>query len=387
MSMMTAANTTILSATGVSGGVVSAPTTGGGTTTTSSTSTNAIDYDYEDSNKDMCPICKTDRYLSPDVKFLVNPECYHKICESCVDRIFSLGPAQCPYKRCDKILRKNKFKTQIFDDVGVEKEVDIRKRVFGVFNKDLNDFDGDLKKFNEYLEHVEEIVYKLDHGIDVEETERQLKDYEELNKQLILSNIERNKKEFENFEEREKFQKEMRLKKRMLERQIEEEDKSNKEWAKREIINRLAAASTSGSLSSASSASTSIVDNTQDVIESVKSTVKLKKSSARRKLDELNRFLQDNPYFSSSNPNSTQNTLLYQQQHGGSVIPFTPFNGDRDIEPRRFTIEEELYDDPFLKDLQNKKEFIASGFRTDYVYERVLTEAFMGLGCVISEEL
>ena len=30
-----------------------------------------------DDNKDMCPICKTDRYLSPDVRFLVNPECYH----------------------------------------------------------------------------------------------------------------------------------------------------------------------------------------------------------------------------------------------------------------------------------------------------------------------
>ena len=148
---------------------------------------NEIDtYEY---NRDMCPICKTDRYLSPDVKFLVNPECYHKICESCVDRIFSLGPAQCPYKGCDKILRKNKFKTKIFDDVGVEKEVDIRKRVFNVFNKTIHDFGGNIEEFNKYLADVENIIYNLDNGIDVQKTEEKLRTNEELNKQLILKNI------------------------------------------------------------------------------------------------------------------------------------------------------------------------------------------------------
>ena len=76
----------------------------------------------------MCPICKTDKYLSPNMKFLINPECYHKICESCVDRIFSLGPAPCPYPKCGKILRKNKFKQQIFEDLIIEKEIDIRKK-------------------------------------------------------------------------------------------------------------------------------------------------------------------------------------------------------------------------------------------------------------------
>ncbi|CCC67351.1 hypothetical protein NCAS_0A07930 [Naumovozyma castellii] len=323
-----------------------------------------------DDNRDTCPICKTDRYLSPDVKFLVNPECYHKICENCVDRIFSLGPAPCPYKGCDKILRKNKFKTQVFDDVAVEKEVDIRKRVFNVFNKTLDDFDNDLDKYNKYLEQVEDIIYNLDHGIDVVETEEKLRSYEELNKQLILNNIERNKKDLENFEQRNKFEKEMKLKKRMLERQIEEEDRSNKEWAKKEIINRLSQS-----------------NDAEEVIEGVKNTVKLKKSSARRKLDELNRVLKNNPYFASSNPNSNQNLmLLRKQKEMESSIPFTPFNGDRNTIPR-FKLDEKLYSDPFIKDLENRKEFVASGFRTDYVYERVLTEAFMGLGCIISDEL
>ena len=314
-----------------------------------------------DDNKDMCPICKTDRYLSPDVRFLVNPECYHKICESCVDRIFSLGPAPCPYKSCDKILRKNKFKTQIFDDVGVEKEVDIRKRVFNVFNKTLEDFDNDLEAYNKYLEEVEDIVYKLDNKIDVVETEEKLRTYEELNKQLIMNNMERSTKDLENFEQRQQFEKEMRMKKRMLERQIESEDKMNKEWAKREIVNRLASST-----------------NADDVIEGVKNTVKLKKSSARRKLEEINRVLQNNPYSS----------LMLSQglSRKEDNVPFTPFNGDRDLD-KRYTIDQESYDDPFIKDLENRKDYIASGFRSDFVYDRMLTEAFMGLGCVVAEEV
>lgn len=317
--------------------------------------------EYEE-NKDMCPICKTDRYLSPDVKFLVNPECYHRICESCVDRIFSLGPAQCPYKGCDKILRKNKFKTQIFDDVEVEKEVDIRKRVFNVFNKTIDDFNGDLVEYNKYLEEVEDIIYKLDHGIDVAKTEEKLRTYEELNKQLIMNNLERSRTEIESFEQRQKFEKEMKLKKRLLERQIEEEERMNKEWTKKEIVNRLST-------------------TTQDInetIEGVKNTVKLKKSSARRKLEELNRVLKNNPYF-NSNVN-VQNSRLKD------AVPFTPFNGDREAHPM-FTLKGSVYNDPFIKDLEHRKEFIASGFNTNYAYERVLTEAFMGLGCVISEEL
>lgn len=313
--------------------------------------------DYYD-NKDMCPICKTDRYLSPDVKFLVNPECYHRICESCVDRIFSLGPAQCPYKSCDKILRKNKFKTQIFDDVGVEKEVDIRKRVFNVFNKKLQDFEGDLDDYNKYLEEVEDVVYNLDNGIDVAKTEEKLRTYEELNKQLIMTNIERNKQDLESFEQRQQFEKEMRLKKRMLERQIEEEERMNKEWAKKEIVNRLSNA-----------------DDVDDIIEGVKNTVKLKKSSARRKLEELNRVMKSNPYLAANSGGPRKD-----------AIPFTPFNGDRDFS-KRYTLSESLYNDPFIKDLQVRKDFIASGFRVDFVYNRLLTEAFMGLGCVISEEL
>jgi CDK-activating kinase assembly factor MAT1 len=81
----------------------------------------------------VCPVCKSSRYLNPDMRFLINPECYHKMCESCVDRIFSSGPAPCPVAGCHKTLRKNRFRKQTFEDINVEREVDIRKRVIHMY--------------------------------------------------------------------------------------------------------------------------------------------------------------------------------------------------------------------------------------------------------------
>lgn len=67
------------------------------------------------------------------MRFLINPECYHKMCESCVDRIFSSGPANCPVAGCHRTLRKAKFRTQTFEDIQVEREVDIRREVMAMY--------------------------------------------------------------------------------------------------------------------------------------------------------------------------------------------------------------------------------------------------------------
>jgi len=46
-----------------------------------------------------------------------------------VDRIFTSGPAKCPVFGCNKTLRKARFKKQTFENIAVEREVDVRKRV------------------------------------------------------------------------------------------------------------------------------------------------------------------------------------------------------------------------------------------------------------------
>ncbi|CCH42423.1 RNA polymerase II transcription factor B subunit 3 [Wickerhamomyces ciferrii] len=306
----------------------------------------------EERQQDMCPICKTDRYLSPDMKFLVNPECYHKMCESCVDRIYALGPAPCPYPGCGKTLRKAKFKAQIFDDIDVEREVDIRKRVSQIFNKSGDDF-TELDKYNAYLEEVETIIFNLVNKIDIEETEAKLSVYEEHNKSKILENNNNREKEYEDFKKQEELDKELRLKKIMLEKQIEQEEKEMNEQAKREILNKL-----------------STSQDPNQMINQIKSST-LKRSSARRKqLNEIIKSLN-----SKGNP---------QEQQESNTVPFTPFNGDR-VLVKNFNPSEEYYD-PFIDELQKKKDYIAAGFKAEQVYDRVLSEAFMGLGCFIEQE-
>ncbi|KAH7069672.1 CDK-activating kinase assembly factor MAT1-domain-containing protein [Paraphoma chrysanthemicola] len=131
-----------------------------------------------DSSSDICPVCKSSRYLNPNMQFKVNPECYHKMCESCVDRIFSHGPAPCPIAGCARTLRKLKFRKQTFEDLKVEREVDIRRRVARAMNKTEDDFET-LKDYNDYLEQVEEITWNLILKVDVEATESRLRRWEE----------------------------------------------------------------------------------------------------------------------------------------------------------------------------------------------------------------
>ncbi|KAK9479087.1 CDK-activating kinase assembly factor MAT1-domain-containing protein [Lipomyces japonicus] len=122
---------------------------------------------------EVCPVCKLDTYMNPSMKFLINTECYHKMCESCVDRIYSTGPAPCPHVNCGRILRKNRFKKQIFADVAVEREVDMRKRAAKLFNRRREDFPS-LREYNNYLEEVETTVLDIVNGINVAEAEIKL---------------------------------------------------------------------------------------------------------------------------------------------------------------------------------------------------------------------
>ena len=132
---------------------------------------------------DKCPQCKTDRYLNPRLRLLVSP-CYHKMCESCIDRIFSLGPAPCP--ECGKKVSKNQFTAQTFQDLGVEREVAVRRTVAKLFNRREEDF-VDLKAYNDYLEEVEEITFNLIHEIDLPRTNAKLEQYQAAHRSAIAS--------------------------------------------------------------------------------------------------------------------------------------------------------------------------------------------------------
>ncbi|GAA5876405.1 hypothetical protein JCM3774_005322 [Rhodotorula dairenensis] len=177
------------------------------------------------SDSDQCPVCKNDRYLNPKLRLMVS-KCYHKMCESCLDRLFSLGPEPCPV--CGQTIRKNQFQPQIFENLDVQKEIAIRKRTAKVFNKQPDDF-ATVDQYNDYLEEYESITFALINSIgnDLAETERKIRAYEAENRNSIEQNEARLAREKELAHARERGE----LEWRQLEKQryLEEEERKDRE--------------------------------------------------------------------------------------------------------------------------------------------------------------
>ncbi|CAK7897163.1 RNA polymerase II transcription factor B subunit 3 [[Candida] anglica] len=326
----------------------------------------------DERTKDMCPICKTDRYLSPNMVFLINPECYHKICESCVDRIFSLGPAPCPYPDCGKILRKNKFKKQVFDDLVIEREIDIRKRVSAIYNKTEEDFET-LQEFNAYLENVENIVFNLTNNIDVEKTNADLNAYEEEHKIMILEKNMRESQKNADFVRYQESIAQLKQEKLRIQKQMEMEDLEYQQQQKQALLDKL---------------SSNANANSEVIIAQSNSNILKRSSLRKRQFQQLSNQLDQQ--LQNANPHSKRPT-----PEEGPSTPFTPFKGDRDTKKRYSLLSAGVvdadastgtYHDPYVTKLARNKEYLGAGWRLNMVFERALDEAFMGLGCFIEKE-
>ncbi|XP_028398722.1 CDK-activating kinase assembly factor MAT1-like isoform X2 [Dendronephthya gigantea] len=144
-----------------------------------------------------CPKCKTTKYRNPKLKLYVNV-CGHKLCQNCVDILFIRPSAACP--ECGTPLRRNDFRAQQFEDLIVEKEVDIRKRIVKIYNKREDDFSHEpdpLRSYNDYLEELETIVWNLANNVELEETNRKIEQYKKENEILIKKNAVKNSRDEE----------------------------------------------------------------------------------------------------------------------------------------------------------------------------------------------
>lgn len=323
----------------------------------------------DERSNDMCPVCKTDRYLSPNMRFLINPECYHKICESCVDRIFSLGPAKCPYPKCHKTLRKNKFKNQLFEDINIEREVDIRKRVLAVYNKSEEDFDS-LQDYNAYLENLEETIYKLTNGIDTEEIEKEMAQYQSDHNIEILERATRESQKSEDRTKHQEALETLRQAKLNLIKEKEEEELAEQKQQRLKLVEKL---------------QNSDVDP-EELMRQHKAETLKRTSQRERDIKKLSKELEEQILPVANANNGAE---------AGPQTPFTPFCGDRN-EHNYYTLLgkpatdivdiTDTYHDPFISKLAQNREYLGSGWRLKTVFERALDEAFMGLHCFIDVE-
>ncbi|KAI0282179.1 CDK-activating kinase assembly factor MAT1-domain-containing protein [Russula aff. rugulosa BPL654] len=216
---------------------------------------------------DQCPVCKSDRYLNPKLRLLVS-SCYHKMCESCIDRLYTLGPAPCPI--CGKTLKKMTFIPQTFEDLVVEKEVAIRRKLAKEFNKRREDF-PDLRSYNDYLQEVEDIskshlilplshpmfftnndnnknayhfrvcnkAFNLINEIDIPETQARIVAYRKENAAFIELNQQREEAYAQALKEHEEAERRERQLRAEELRRAEEEERDAREGERRALIDNL----------------------------------------------------------------------------------------------------------------------------------------------------
>ncbi|KAF8479217.1 CDK-activating kinase assembly factor MAT1-domain-containing protein [Russula ochroleuca] len=184
---------------------------------------------------DQCPVCKSDRYLNPKLRLLVS-SCYHKMCESCIDRLYTLGPAPCPV--CGKTLKKMTFIPQTFEDLVVEKEVAIRRKLAKEFNKRREDF-PDLRSYDDYLQEVEDITFNLINEIDIPETQARIAAYRKENAAFIELNQQREEAYVQALKEQEEAERRERQLRAEEIRRAEEEERDAREGERRALIDNL----------------------------------------------------------------------------------------------------------------------------------------------------
>ncbi|KAL4763684.1 TFIIH/NER complex subunit TFB3 [Aspergillus foveolatus] len=330
---------------------------------------------------EVCPVCKSSRYLNPDMRFLINPECYHKMCESCVDRIFSGGPANCPVAGCHKTLRKQRFRKQTFEDINVEREVDIRRRVMTVLNRREEEFDSKLD-WDNFLEQREEIIFNLVNRINVAKTEADLQSYASENMKSIRANQALEAKEVSSFQERQNQEQELARLRRQAAKEEYENERKELLAGRENYLNSLA----QGRAGEAAA----IARQGQKVM--------LKKSSARRSEEE--RIRQKQAALRGTDTQRPAYSGATTAEEGGSGLikglkkiktpepekPYDPFGGMVPNKRDYYTLRD-YYPSSYLDPIRQDTRMLAGGYDLQEYYSRTMLEAFAGLGCFVDEEI
>ena len=310
---------------------------------------------------DICPVCKSSRYMNPNMRFLVNPDCYHRMCSSCVDRIFAAGRAKCPIAKCPKMLRKAGFRKQVFDDVKMEREKDIRGEIAQVFNRREDEFET-LRDYNDYLEMVEDISFGLINGVDVEENQKKLDRYKESNTADIRANQNLARNEETRFSAIRAQEKEQARLRRENARRAESEERREAEEGRRAIVDAIA---------SGQGDANAIARTGEE---------RLKKSKLRREASDRQPIKLD----TTTNDGTFAIRGLKKQVQPEAEKPYDPFGGIT-FQMARITVSA-AYDLHWLNDARKDPLVAAGGYDIEGYCERLLAASVCGLGVFIEDD-
>jgi len=304
--------------------------------------------------------------MNANLRFLINPECYHKMCESCVDRTFSHGQAPCPITGCKKMLRKGRFRKQTFEDLRVEREVDIRKNVATVFNRREDEFES-LRDYNDYLNEVEDITFNLINSIDLADTEKRFEKYKKAHEQEIAENASLAQQESLSYSALQKAEKATARQRREAARREEAEERREAEENRKDLLRRLEAGQDPSSIAAES-----------------------QKAVSRQR---TNGVLRPDPHQPELPPSQTQNgsgdLLIKGLKAKVKVQPELPIDafGGLDLSERLYFRLQDDYVWDAYQGTGKEPAVVAGGYDVTAFATRALYEAFSGLGICIADEV
>ncbi|KAL6863872.1 kinase [Trichoderma novae-zelandiae] len=313
---------------------------------------------------EICPVCKTTRYFNRDMEFKINTECYHRMCKTCVERIFKDGPNQCPYAECHKTLRLRGFKTAFFGDLGVEREVDIRRRVAAVFNKAEDDFES-LDAYNDYLYMVECLTDDLVNGTDEarKKAEVQLSEWEAQHKAEIERNRKLARESDETRQKRLAAEQDAARQRRLQELQEDADERANAARFREEMLNSLQNAE---------------LGHAEEAV----GRILLKKRGQQKRDATLDAVA------TMGGSGLSIRGLRDKRAPVQDDKPYDPFGG-LDLAPQRIDLSSEKlsqYKSEWLDITRTKEDYIVGGYSSHEYLTRALFEAFSGLGVFIVED-
>ncbi|KAI1374205.1 CDK-activating kinase assembly factor [Hypoxylon crocopeplum] len=333
-----------------------------------------------------CPVCKRVRYLNKEMEFRINPECYHPMCSNCVENIFGKGPAQCPYATCNKTLRQRGFRSAFFDDLTIEREVDMRRRVQAVFNMTQDDF-TDARAYNDYLQQVEDLTFDLVRGGDADRrrAEQELLSYEQKHREDIEKNKRRGREAESLRKQRDAADAEASKQRRLEELAEEQRARAEEATINAEVMEALSR----GEPGSAAEIQARIVAQKRARVAQI---------SQSHFPSLLNSSSSSKPSSSAATTNISGsgvggNSLLSirglkdktqpEDEYDG---PYDPFAG-LDLKPTRYEAHRDAaYPNPWLDDARSRDDHRVPGYSASEYIARAVFEAFAGLGVVVADE-
>lgn len=141
----------------------------------------------------VCSKCKEgdSQGIYPQAVMWYSVLCGHPLCNRCKEEMFTWRRMQkCPMEGCVATLRAQDFSSETPEARLFTQEKTVRSRLASIFTRTLEDFDGDTRSYDDYLEKVESYIATLVSGTQEEKAavEEAIEKYKVQNKYVISHN-------------------------------------------------------------------------------------------------------------------------------------------------------------------------------------------------------